>query len=258
MGRCRLAAALVVLALPLAAAAAEPPSCAVPPDLTQANAGLPAWSAAVLERPAVLRIVALGSGTTEGIGSSSPAASYPVRLEVALSERLGQGVTVVNQGIQRQTASDMLARLDRDVLVHKPRLVLWETGTVDAVRGVPLDDFTQLLEDGVARIRQAGADVLLIDPQYARYTPRMVNLLPFVEAIRTVAASHDALLFDRFEVMRYWIDNDLFHLDERERATRATPRLVGSEIDQLYDCIARRLADTILNAAPQTKPSAAK
>ncbi len=258
MGRQRLAALLAVLALPLAAAAAEPSSCAVPSDLTEAGAPLRAWAQAMLEPPAALRIVALGSGTTEGIGASSPAASYPARLEAVLGERLGRGIAVVNQGVQRQTASDMLARLDRDVLVHKPRLVLWETGTVDAVRGVPLDDFTQQLEDGVARIHQAGADVLLIDPQYGRYAPRMVNVLPFVEAIRTVAANRDALLFDRYEVMRYWIDNDVFHLDERERPTRVTPRLVGSEIDQLYDCIAQRLADAIVNATPRTTPSAAK
>ena len=239
----RLAATIVVL-VPVAAAAADR-TCAVPSDLIETAATLPAWSAAALDRASRLRIVAIGSGTTKGVGASTPAASYPSRLEIALRTRMAERITVVNQGIQRQTASDMMARLDRDVLAHKPHLVIWETGTVDAVRGVQLDDFGALLEAGVARIRDAGADVLLIDPQYARMTPRVVNLLSFVEAMRTFAAGQDVMLFDRFEVMRHWVDNDVFHLDE---GTSLRP--VGNEIDQVYDCIAQLVARMILDATP--------
>jgi len=239
----RLAAALAVLA-PIAAAAAEP-TCVVPPSLLETAATLPEWSVAALDRASPLRIVALGSGTTKGLGASTPAASFPARLEVALRARVGARVTVLNQGVQRETANDMMARLDRDVLAHKPHLVIWETGTVDAVRGVPLDDFGALLEAGVAHIREAGADVLLVNPQYARAMPRVVNLLPFVEAMRTFSASQDVMLFDRFEVMRYWVDNDVFHLDES-----VAPRLVGAEIDAVYDCIGQLIARMIIDATP--------
>jgi acyl-CoA thioesterase I len=251
----RLAGALVALGISFAApgAGAESPRCAVPPALLPDPTPLPALSAAALERTPPVRIVALGSGTTQGLGASSPAASFPARLEAALAPRLAPPVSVLNQGVQRQTAADMLARLDRDVLAQRPALVLWETGTVDAVRGVALDDFSAQLEAGIARIRRAGADVLLIDPQYARYAPRVVNILPFVEAMRTVAASHGVMLFDRFEVMAYWIDNEVFHLDDRP-----APRLVGSEIDQVYDCIAELIAHMILDAIPQAAPTAAQ
>jgi len=231
---------------------ADAPSCAVPPTLLEAVATLPRVGAAI-ERQEPLRIVALGSGTTQGIGASGPAASFPMRLEAKLQPRTGSRVSVVNLGVQRQLASEMLARLERDVLSHKPTLVLWETGTVEAVRGVPLDEFTQQLETGIARLRQAGADVLLIDPQYARYAPRMVNVLPFVEAMRTVAGMDQLVLFDRFEVMRHWIDNNVFHLDER-----AAPRLAADEIDQVYDCIGALLADVILSAAPKSNHIVAK
>jgi len=239
----RLAAVVAVLA-PIAATAAER-TCAVPPGLLETASALPAWSAAALDRAGTLRIVAIGSGTTQGLGASAPAASYPLRLQAALKARLVASVTVVNQGVQRQTANDMLARLDRDVLARKPHLVIWETGTVDAVRGVPLDDFGGQLEAGVAHIREAGADVLLVNPQYARTMPRVVNLLPFVESMRTFAASQDVMLFDRFEVMRYWVDNDVFHLDEK-----VAPRLVGAEIDQVYDCVGQLIAHMILDATP--------
>jgi hypothetical protein len=176
-----------------------------------------------------------------------------MRLAATLEPRTGASVTVVNLGAQRQLASEMVARLERDVLSQKPTLVLWETGTVEAVRGVPLDEFTQQLETGIARVRQAGADVLLIDPQFARYAPRMINVLPFVEAMRTVAGMDQLVLFDRYEVMRHWIDNNVFHLDER-----VAPRLAAGEIDQVYNCIAALLADVILSAAPKSSHTAAK
>jgi hypothetical protein len=241
-----------VFAAAASAVAAAEPTCAVPPGLIEPVATLPRVGAA-LEHAEPLRIVALGSGTTQGIGASGPAASFPMRLAAKLEPRTASRVTVVNLGLQRQLASEMVARLERDVLTHKPTLVLWETGTVEAVRGVPLDDFTQQLEAGIARLRQAGADVVLIDPQYARYAPRMVNVLPFVEAMRTVAGMDQLVLFDRFEVMRHWIDNNVFHLDER-----AAPRLAAGEVDQVYDCIGVLLADVILSAAPKSSHTAAK
>jgi lysophospholipase L1-like esterase len=226
--------------------------CAVPPALIEDASPLPAL-AKIAEPGLPIRIVALGSGTTQGIGASGPAASFPARLEVALRQRLASPVNVINVGVQRHSAADMLARLERDVLAQRPALVLWETGTVDAVRGVPLDDFSAALESGIVRLRQAGADVLLIDPQYARYATRMVNILPFIEAMRTVAAADDLILFDRYEVMRYWVENNVFHLDERQ-----APRLAAGEIDQLYDCIAQLLGQVIVNALPKAAQTAAK
>jgi lysophospholipase L1-like esterase len=244
-------ALVIALVMPAGARSVEP-ACAVPPALLEVASALPATAAAVA-RAQPIRIVALGSGTTFGLGASTPAASYPARLEQALRPRVAPPVTAVNQGVRGQTVADMLARLDRDVLASSPTLVLWETGTVDAVRGVGLDEFSAALETGIARIQAAGGDVLLIDPQYARSMPRLVNILPFVEAMRTIAAGQEVILFDRFEVMRYWIDNDVFHLDER-----APPRLAGNEIDQVYDCIAQLLAQVILSAIAPTAPTAAK
>lgn len=243
------AAALAAWAPP---AVSDEPSCAVPPGVIEPVATLPRVGAA-LDQAQPLRIVALGSGTTQGIGASTPAASYPMRLAAKLEPRTSAPVTVVNLGLQRQLASEMVARLERDVLSHKPTLVLWETGTVEAVRGVPLDEFTQQLEAGITRLRQAGADVLLIDPQFARYAPRMINVLPFVEAMRTVAGMDQLVLFDRYEVMRHWIDNGVFHLDER-----VAPRVAAGEIDQVYNCIGALLADVILSAAPKNSHTAAK
>ena len=50
-------------------------------------------------------------------------------------------ITVVNRGVPRQTAQQMLERFPTDVIPEDPVLVIWETGTTDAVRGVGVDDF---------------------------------------------------------------------------------------------------------------------
>jgi lysophospholipase L1-like esterase len=244
--------AALALGLVQGPAAAGNPSCAVPPVLLETAASLPHLGVAI-ERSLPVKIIALGAGTTQGLGASSPMASYPMRLEAILKPRTGGAVTMINLGKQGQSTSEMLARLERDVLAQKPTLVLWETGTVDAVRGVPLDEFTVHLEAGIAKLRQAGIDVLLVDPQYARHTARVVNILPFVEAMRTMAGMGQLVLFDRFEVMRHWIDNNVFQLDER-----AAPRLAAGDIDKVYNCIAELLAEQMLAAAPKASHTAAK
>ena len=65
-------------------------------------------------------------------------------------------VTVHNRAVARQTTQEMAARLDQEVIALKPLLVIWETGTTDAVRGTELDEFRQTIQDGIDRLRQSG------------------------------------------------------------------------------------------------------
>jgi hypothetical protein len=42
----------------------------------------------------------------------------------------------------------------------KPTLVIWDTGTPDAVRGMELDEFRQTIQAGIDRLRESGAEVV--------------------------------------------------------------------------------------------------
>ena len=97
-----------------------------------------------------LRIIAFGSSSTEGIGASSPAATYPSRLLAALTAALpaGQRVIVFNRGIGGEDADDMLRRLPA-VIAERPDLIIWQTGSNDPLRAVPLDRFVQETMAGV-------------------------------------------------------------------------------------------------------------
>jgi lysophospholipase L1-like esterase len=86
-------------------------------------------------------IVAFGSSSTEGRGASSPAATYPSRLLADLTAELPrQRVIVINQGIGGDDADDMALRLPT-VIAERPDLIIWQTGSNDPLRNVPLDRY---------------------------------------------------------------------------------------------------------------------
>jgi acyl-CoA thioesterase-1 len=127
----------VALAAPLAPPAAADPardSCAAPADLTRLRGRLPR-TAMRIARHEGLTVVAIGSSSTEGIGASTPAATYPSRVAAELARRLPrQSVTVLNKGVGGETAIEMLARFDRDVFAQNPDLVIWQAGTNSVLR----------------------------------------------------------------------------------------------------------------------------
>ncbi len=113
-------------------------------------------------------IVALGSSSTAGAGASGPAASYPSRLEAELKASFPrQTITVLNRGVNGEEAADMMARFDDSVAAAHPDVVLWQVGTNALLRDDPLGPVDRLVHEGIARIKALGADVVLIDPQFA-------------------------------------------------------------------------------------------
>ena len=75
------------------------PTCAGPDDLTRLASPL-ARTRKRLSTGQPVKIVAIGSSSTSGLGASSPDKSYPSRLAVELKERLAtQQITVINRGV---------------------------------------------------------------------------------------------------------------------------------------------------------------
>jgi hypothetical protein len=149
-------------------------------------------------------IVAFGSSSTVGYGTTSPEYTYPNRLAEQLHRQYpGADITVVNRGQGGEDAPEMMKRLQTAVLDMKPDLVIWQVGTNAVLRNLDPKDTAKLVEEGIARIQAAGADLVLVDPQYsprvnehAESTGQMVKLLGKVAELRHVG------VFPRFEVMR--------------------------------------------------------
>src|SRR5260370_12311749 len=148
----------------LAGCAAPPELLAIGPILTRV--------AARMERGEPLTIVAIGSSSTQGVGASAPGLSYPSRLEAELKERFPDiAIRVINRGKGGEEAPQMLARLDRDVIAEHPDLVVSQLGTNAVLRHDDVTFEEEVIERGLARLKESGSAVVLMDLQYA---PRVI------------------------------------------------------------------------------------
>jgi len=193
-------------------------------------------------------IAALGGASTVGLAAGAPGLAWPARLASALAGRFPSARTkVVNLAVARQTAKAAAERLDRDVLPLKPTLVIWETGTMEAVRGTDVDEFRETLQAGIDALRGAGAEVVLMNMQFSRETDAMIHFEPYLIAMRELANANDVPLFRRRGIMRHWAESDL--LDLRARDAEKRRRLAA----KLYDCIGRAVADFVTRGVPAAK-----
>jgi acyl-CoA thioesterase-1 len=166
------------------------------------NLGAPLPRArALLRQGQSITIVALGSSSTVGFGTFDK--SYPQVLKAELI-RLHPSlhVTMINSGVVLDTIPRNLARLDKDVLRYQPDLVIWQLGTNDVLwRGIAANA-EQLVRGGVRRLKKAGADVILMDLQYAPVVRRRRSASAMEKLIAAVAREEQVGLFSRFDLMR--------------------------------------------------------
>jgi acyl-CoA thioesterase I len=245
LGAVALAAILIGLHAPAHHAHAQAaPACTAPAELARFTNRLPRLADRVAHRAAIT-IVAVGSSSTAGVGASSPAATYPARLEALLRDRAGGAmpITVLNRGVGGEEIRDMLARFDRDVLAANPDLVLWQLGTNSVLKDDDISGNGTLLARELAVLKSTGADVVLINPQYAPKVLAHPEIAAMVALISATAKTSSVELFDRFAIMKHW------------RETRGMPFEAFLNPDLLhmndwgYDCVARLLADAIADAA---------
>ena len=237
-----LAGAAGLGALLPAGGRAEPRDCEVPAEMLEVSERLPLLALALRER-APVKIVAIGGASTKGTAAGSPEHAYPHRLQLALAKMYPDvPITVLNQGMARQTAQQMLERFPADVSDEKPVLVVWEAGISDAVRRVELDEFAAALQAGIDLAKNRAIDILLVDMQFSRRAVTVIDFERYLNTIHRVGELNDVYVFPRFAIMRYWSEQNMFNFDEVAEAERT--RLAA----KVYDCIGRKLADAIRNA----------
>ena len=194
-------------------------------------------------------IVAFGSSSTEGYGSTAPEFTYPNRLATQLQRAYpSANITVLNRGKGGEDAPEMMARLQNEVINAKPDLVIWQVGTNAVLRNLDPGETGKMIEDGIGRIQAGGADLVLVDPQYSpavnakpEGTSKMIALLHKVAALRHVG------VFPRFEVMREWHEGQQMAFDTFVIADGLHMNDWG------YACFAQLLGDNIIKSVGQIK-----
>jgi len=224
-------------------------TCAVPDSLLEPEFPLPHVSAKIKAGEPV-PIVVIGSGSSAGMGASTLANAYPERLGVELGKRFPKTkFEMTNLSRRGQPAAEMAGRFASEVESHHPALVIWQTGTVDAVRAVDLAAFSETLESGIDELMQHEIDVILVDMQYSPHTSTALDVGPYRDYMRWSAQNRGVILFDRFTVMQYWSESGVIDFTDPAKAAE------GKYDDIVHGCVAYLLASMIERAvAPELQP----
>ncbi len=226
--------------------------CDMPPDLIVPSAPLTRVAAALATRGS-LNILALGSGSTVGESSGNsgptlslptPKSSFPHRMILALNAmRPAQWFNLTVRGGRNMTADMMLPVLRHELAAHQYDLVLWQTGTVEAVRGIRPDTLRSVLQDGADAAEAARADLVLIDPQFSRFLRANADLNPYETVLTQMTTMQSVTLFRRFDLTQNWVNNGQVDLERVERDER------DKTIEMLNECLGQALARYVLAGA---------
>lgn len=216
-----------------------PKTCEVPAYLLSSESSLPKVADAIKNgRPLNILVVGSRSSTI----TSSEASAYPGRLQAILKQKLPTVPVSLSVELQTsKTAEEVDATLVKLVEAKRPTLVIWQTGTVDAMRAIDPDDFRSAVDEGVVALQNAGTDVILLNLQYSPRTETMISAPPYLDNMRVVAQQHDVPLFDRFAIMRHWNDAGDFDLFSTSHGIDLAKRV--------HDCLGRALSTFVIDAA---------
>lgn len=239
LGRAVALGAIILCSTPVRGEPAD--TCEVPGYLLFGDSLLERVHDAVTKEN-MLKIVALGGTSSTLPGPDGPNSAFPARMEAALARRLpGVKVTVTAVIKPRQTAEEMAKTIDQLLLDQKPSLVVWQTGSYDAMRGTDLEEFRASVSDGVEKLQAGGADVVLVNMQYSPRTESIVAVGAYADGMRWVSREREVPVFDRLAIMRHWYDAGQFDL------YKATKDLKMAK--SVHDCLGQALGSTIIDAA---------
>jgi acyl-CoA thioesterase-1 len=101
-------------------------------------------------------IICFGDSMTFGVGAK-PGEDYP-----SVLSRMTK-MPVINAGVDGDTSTEALKRIDSDVLEREPLLVIVEFGGNDFLRRIPLEVTANNIKAIVERIQAKGAIVAVVD-----------------------------------------------------------------------------------------------
>lgn len=243
-----LPALLAFCPWPGAPAFAAQAPCVASDEFTMPEEPLPHVAAAIAAS-GPLNVLALGSASTVGEAAAladgtAPAQSFPYKMAAALQAaqpRVAVQLTV--SGGRGMTAEQMLPLLRQAMKAQRYQLVLWQTGTVEAVRGLAPDDLLAALIEGAELVQRSGANLVLIDMQFSRFLRANADLDPYQAVLQQTATLSGVVVFHRFDLMHDWANEGRIDLERTSRAQR------GAMIALLNTCVGEALARFVLNGA---------
>lgn len=180
--------------------------------LTTTVVGEQLETAAKIRRGEPVRIVCFGDSVTGVYYHTGSRRAYTDMLGLALKQTHRRAnLTMVNAGISGHTTVNALARIERDVLAHKPTLVTVMFGLND-MTGVPLETYRDNLVTIIRRCREVGAELVLCTPNNVIDTSSRptARLLDYCQVVRQVARDQDVALWDCYNAFEQLRRRDKF------------------------------------------------
>ncbi|MCG5243365.1 hypothetical protein [Azospirillum doebereinerae] len=177
---------------------------------------------------------------------------YPVRLAKELKARLpGRQVDVLVLSLPGEMAPGMVAPLLDAVSQQQTALVVWQTGTVDAMRSLDPESFGTALENGIAAVQRMGADLVVMDMQYSPHTAQVIDFAPYVNYVAWMSRNDGVFHFPRYAIMRHWVEEGRVDFaDESPQAKQDAYEFVHRCIGQLLAESIAAMIDTMHGAPP--------
>lgn len=217
----------------------ETVACTAPPELTRAGFGLPLLAKSLKEKTPTTILVLNSTASVAKkrageAGAEAVARSFPSFIEETLKARYPDGgVKVITRNEPRRTAVQVVEALPRLLEEVKPALLIWQTGIYDAIYGADAGDFSDAVAQGIDLAHAAGADVIMVGPQFSPRTDFAFEVSPYNSTLRWAARTAGVPFFDRYALMRFWAEDRIFDLD----AVRPEPSLY----ENVHRCIGRLL-----------------
>ncbi len=209
-----------------------------------ANGSIALFGAAL--KSASPRVAVLGTGSAGQVGAVDH--SWPETFKEAMARRLpGAPLQLSVVSRKAETAEQQLKALP-GLLAGKPSLLVWQTGTVDAVRHIDVVEFSAVLIDGIDQARRAGADIVLVGPQFSPRAGALVNFNRHIAIMAQIARAYDVPFLDRYALMQDWAEDGRVDLAGDKDTWPATAKFV-------HDCVGRQLADLVATAAGLDGPA---
>ena len=227
--------------LPVRADADPVPSPTCPAAIPMQSTAEPLDAVSAAVRAGRVSVLAIGSATTVGQDGKANGVSFPYHMVETLRAALPHvEFDLAVRGSRGLTAREMLPMLDAALAAQHFALVLWQTGTVEAVHSVRIDSLHATLDAGVAHIRARGGDTVLIDPPFSRALRANTDVQPYEQVMRQVAELPGVLLFQRYALTRSWVESGTLDVEKAKPADRL------AAVDLLHECVGRALAAFVL------------
>ncbi|MHA2009898.1 MAG: SGNH/GDSL hydrolase family protein [Promethearchaeota archaeon] len=164
------------------------------------------------ENPQIaIRVIAFGSSNTELHWHSMGHFNWFSWLASGMREWVGRHITTINSGIGGETSRDLLQRINRDVLLFNPNLVIVTIGGNDTWKEITIKDYQEFLTQTIENIKEINAIPVLqtyycllyneMDPVFQRFPQ-------FVEVNRNLSQEMEIPLIDQYKYFSPFYENN--------------------------------------------------